>query len=546
MKLSLVASGLAFLSACTTAVLGTPTPSRTSHYLKRQTPAGFVASEGKNFVLNGAPFKFAGANAYWMFLLNEDSDVVEQFAEYQAAGVKVVRIWGFREAVGSAPAVGNFTQLWQNGVATCSPDGLARFKVILDAADAAGIKVIMALTNNWSVTFPDDPTKPPGYYSNSYGGIDTYVQQIKGGGDHDAFYTDETIQAAYQKYLTCLVPTFKDHAAVFSWELANDPRCQGAVGTTTSSSCNTATITKWVNTNSAFVKTLDPNHMVNSGDGGFQCTQSSCPKINRVNPPAPATSLAPGEKKRKRRWLTSADVLKRARESEKAARGAIDDAVKKMRIRGGWAAPATLNTKRSLNARAGSVGSAYDGSHGVDSSDICDSHTIDYCSIQIFPDQNSYAVNSVSTGRKRAASDSSGTTPETIADAVNFVLNQASDSSKPTAVLAAGVTNTDESNNLNNFDSNNIGTSSGQNVASSTQQQQAVSSIGSTASSVNAMLPWQQGSTKHSAKAGSIVNSSTKKRWDTPTGLTPNDGYAFYPGDPIFNIWVGIFKKFFN
>ncbi|KAG9001683.1 hypothetical protein FRB94_004614 [Tulasnella sp. JGI-2019a] len=555
MKFSLFASGLAALSILTSAVLGSPTPSRTRPHKRGAAPAGFVYAEGGDFKIDGAPFKFIGANAYWMFLLNEDSDVVELFQEYKATDVKVVRVWAFREAVDTPPAVGNFTQLWKNGVATCSQDGIARLKLILDTADTYGIKVVLALTNNWAVDFPPEVTAnaPPGYYSNSYGGIDTFVQQIKPKADHDTFYTDSNIIAAYKKWLNCAIPAFKDHAAVFSWELANDPRCQGAVGTTTSSGCNTATLTNWVNDIASFVKGIDPNHLVGAGDGGFLCTQSSCPKVNTLTPtaPAPASPSGGGEvvtaKKRKRSWLTTADVLKRARESEKAARGVVDGAVKKMRIRGGWAAPATVKTRRSMSTRAttGSVGPAYDGSFGVDTQDICASPHIDFCSLQIFPDQVFYGLTATGTtlGKKRAASDSSaGVTDQTINDAVNFILNQAKDKSKPTAALAVGVTNSDQSNGLNNFDSSNIGTASGQPVASASEQQTAISKIASTASSINAMFPWQQGSKKAHTKAGSVVNGKTKKKSKRQEstdalGLTPDDGYAFYIGDAVQLIW---------
>lgn len=234
----------------------------------------------------------------------------------------------------------------------------------------------------------------------------------------------------------------KNHAAVFSWELANDPRCQGAIGTTTSSGCVTTTITKWVKTNAAFVKTLDPNHLIGAGDGGFQCTQSSCPKVNSPTTVSPATPSGGGgggdlvsAKRRKRRWLTTADVLKRARDTEKAARGVVDNTVKKIRIRGGWAAPATVKARRSMDKRqdsgTGTAGPAYNGQYGVDSQDICFDENIDFCSIQVFPDQNYYGLTGTGVElRKRAASDSSaGTTTTSIADAVNFILNQASDTS---------------------------------------------------------------------------------------------------------------------
>jgi len=132
---------------------------------------------------------------------------------------------------------------------------------------------------------------------------------------------------------------------------------------------------------------------------------------------------------------------------------------------------------------------------------------------------------------------------------VNFILNQASDSSKPVAALAVGVTSSSHSNNLNHFDSTNVGANTNQNVASDSEQQTATSKISSTASSINAMFPWQQGKRHVHSKKGSVVqgsDSSSRKRQATTDpgfGDTPDDGYAFYPGDPLYTIWLNSNKN---
>jgi len=49
---------------------------------------------------------------------------------------------------------------------------------VVAAAKANGIRLIVALTNNWS----------------DYGGMDVYVKQLLGSANHDLFYTDATVK----------------------------------------------------------------------------------------------------------------------------------------------------------------------------------------------------------------------------------------------------------------------------------------------------------------------------------------------------------------
>src|ERR1700712_1571677 len=74
------------------------------------------------------------------------------------------------------------------------------------------------------------------------------------------WYTFSAAQAQYQKYIQAVVSRYKSSTAIFAWELANEPRCNG---------CATSVITNWATSTSAYIKSLDSNHLVTMGDEGF-------------------------------------------------------------------------------------------------------------------------------------------------------------------------------------------------------------------------------------------------------------------------------------
>jgi len=102
-----------------------------------------------------------------------------------------------------------------------------------------------------------------------------YTAQLVGSGQaHDVFYTNAKTQAAYKNYVKTFVTRYLNEPGILGWELANEPRCAGS-STVASSTCNAATITTWVATTSAYIKTIDSNHLVALGDEGFINDSSS-------------------------------------------------------------------------------------------------------------------------------------------------------------------------------------------------------------------------------------------------------------------------------
>lgn len=152
-----------------------------------------------------------------------------------------------------------YFQSWDKGIATINygANGLQALDKVVAIAEQTGIKLIMALTNNWA----------------DYGGMDVYTVNL-GGKHHDDFYTQPKIIAAFKRYVKVVVERYRHSTAIFAWELANEPRC-GADGVrnlprTAGTNCSYTMMDKWYREMGRFIKGLDGAHMVTwGGEGEF-------------------------------------------------------------------------------------------------------------------------------------------------------------------------------------------------------------------------------------------------------------------------------------
>ncbi|KAG9046154.1 hypothetical protein FS837_004949 [Tulasnella sp. UAMH 9824] len=216
------------------------------------TTSTFVSTSGPRFKLNGSTYTVVGSNAYWLAQFPAtQADLDQAFADIAATGATTVRTWGFNEV--TSPS-GTYYQIWNGATPTINygADGLAKFDKVVASAKAHGLKLIVALTNNWG----------------DYGGSDVYVKQILGSSNHDLFYTDASVIQAFKNYIAVWVNRYKNDPTILAWELGNEPRCRGSTGIT-SGSCTTATLTAWIKNISAYIKSLDSCHLVSIGDEGF-------------------------------------------------------------------------------------------------------------------------------------------------------------------------------------------------------------------------------------------------------------------------------------
>ncbi|KAG6827875.1 hypothetical protein H0H92_010144 [Tricholoma furcatifolium] len=404
-----------WLSFITALAVSATSPTRTEHAVKRWdsvssaiSPFVTTLADGQ-FSVNGSVFNFIGTNAYWLSALNTEQDINNTLASIRAANFSVVRTWAFND-VDTIPENGTWFQLISNSTLTINngTNGLQKLDKVIELAQQNGLLVLLSLTNNWNplpgngtnttsqMQLPGSPTTPAAnttlprnYLSNSYGGMDTYVRNFGGPQEHDQFFTNTTLINAFMNYTTAIVTRYVNNTSVFGWELANDPRCNSTLPS--SPGCVTQNVTMWHAAIASHVASLDPNHIVSSGNQGFFCT--TCSKLFPLKPtPTPQPSPTPGSARRsvpepmnKGKFLKSRKAAwKKERERQKRA-GVQPDGVK---IRGRWT---STQTRRQSDLSSGAA--AFDGSQGVDSQDILNIPQIGFGSFQLFPDQFNYNQN---------------------------------------------------------------------------------------------------------------------------------------------------------
>ncbi|KAH7029052.1 cellulase [Microdochium trichocladiopsis] len=261
---SLLCFGLLASSAVGLSSSGPSKRASTSALSQRGPPPGFVTASGTKFQLDGEDFYFAGSNAYYLPFLQNATDVDAGLAAAKAAGLSVIRTWGFNDknrtynpsgkpqygAEGGGPTDIVFQWFESDGTTTIDLSG---FDKVVNAAEKHGIKLLIALTNNWA----------------DYGGMDVYTTNL-GFRSHDDFYREPSIKALYKNYVKTFVNRYKHSPAIFAWELANEPRCGADLirNLWRSWSCNSALLGSWIDEMSTFVKSIDPDHMVTWGGEG--------------------------------------------------------------------------------------------------------------------------------------------------------------------------------------------------------------------------------------------------------------------------------------
>jgi mannan endo-1,4-beta-mannosidase len=232
--------------ASTTSISTTKTTSTTTKTTSTTTSStggtGFPTTNGLKFEIDGKTSYFAGSNSYWIGFLTNNADVDTVLDHMDESGLRILRVWGFND-VNTIPSSGTvYYQLLSGGQATINTgaDGLQRLDYVVAAAEKRNVKLIINFVNNWS----------------DYGGMAAYVTAF--GGSQTTWYTNTAAQTAYRAYVKAVVSRYINSPAIFAWELANEPRCNG---------CNPSVLYEWISSTSAYIKSLDSKHMVAIGDG---------------------------------------------------------------------------------------------------------------------------------------------------------------------------------------------------------------------------------------------------------------------------------------
>lgn len=256
--------------------------------------AGHVSASGGQLMLNGAPYYFSAGNSYTMLFGHEEAD--EQFAIARSLGLNAIRMWGFwngeelrvREVLempGEPGVTG--TDMMRQSVLQASPgvfpeESWQKFDYVVYRANQEGIKLIVPLLNEWrefggidkylewaGVAVPDALA----YAEADFDQLEEDTKAIRG-----EFWQNARCMEIYQAYVSHVLNrvntytgvAYKDDPAILMWELINEPRYG-----TWQAGGDGQIVATWLDEAAAFIKSIDPNHLVSTGEEGFLAAGSN-------------------------------------------------------------------------------------------------------------------------------------------------------------------------------------------------------------------------------------------------------------------------------
>ncbi len=232
----------------------------------------FVRQRGGRFMIGQKPFRFVGANVALMYRDEDRERMPETLRQAAHAGIKVVRVWAFGEGgPNDVKPMADFADWPRHHYFRLAPgqwneDAFVHLDKVIAEAAKNNIYVQLCLTNWWRDT----------------GGV---TQYLRWAGINDAaddsfefginndkailFYTNPETRRLYKEHVEKLATRrntvtgvlYRDDPSIFGWELMNE--AQVITG-------RWAERRAWFAEMSAYLKSLDPNHLISPGDWGYR------------------------------------------------------------------------------------------------------------------------------------------------------------------------------------------------------------------------------------------------------------------------------------
>ncbi|BCG96180.1 hypothetical protein MesoLj131a_50440 [Mesorhizobium sp. 131-2-1] len=231
----------------------------------------FIKTSGTNFTLDGKPFFVTGANNHYL-TYGSQVEVTRVLDDAVAMGANVVRtflqpvigsvdgsvptIWDWRlEGEASNLAVkGTYLLYWdpsQNGMAiNDGANGMQKVDFLIAEAGKRHLRLIIAVVDFWAYT----------------GGAQQMRAWYGSSDESTFFFNDPRTKQDYRTWVRHVVQrvnpltglAYRDDPTIMAWELINEGNAQPL-----------ALRLSWTAEMSAYVKSLDSNHLVSSGNANI-------------------------------------------------------------------------------------------------------------------------------------------------------------------------------------------------------------------------------------------------------------------------------------
>src|SRR5690349_23080507 len=236
------------------------------------TAGAFVRQRNGRFFVGNRPFRFVGANVAVMYRDEDRAHMPETLRQAAQAGIKVVRVWAFGEGgPNDVKPMADFadwprTHYFRLAPGQWNEDSFVHLDKVIAEAAKNNIYVQLCLTNWWRDT----------------GGV---TQYLRWAGINDAaddsykfginnekailFYSNPETRRLYHEHIEKLATRkntitgvlYRDDPTIFGWELMNE--AQVITG-------RWAERRAWFEEMSAYLKSLDPNHLIAPGAWGYR------------------------------------------------------------------------------------------------------------------------------------------------------------------------------------------------------------------------------------------------------------------------------------
>jgi hypothetical protein len=218
----------------------------------------FVSTQNANFVVDGELFRFVGTNAYYLPNYEKlDSRVVDRAYDlFEETGVTVIRMWGFYDGYDCGYSQHDSSEnVIQTSPGVYNEDALRDLDRVIAKGKERGIRFIIPFVNYWD----------------ELGGIcqyNTWAGASNPSTNMEFFISNSQTQKWFRDYISMLLNrvntvtgvAYKDEPAVFAWQIMNEGRNSGQ---------NPNILRDWYRDIARYIKSIDSNHMVSTGEEGF-------------------------------------------------------------------------------------------------------------------------------------------------------------------------------------------------------------------------------------------------------------------------------------
>jgi mannan endo-1,4-beta-mannosidase len=236
-----------------------------------RTKNEFISVKGTQFFVNNEPYRFVGFNLWYACYLGATQEgqhrLLQELDTLNAYGFDNLRILGGSE---KSPFNRSLPVTFQTAPGTYNENLLKGLDFVLSEMGKRKMYAVVYLNNYWQWS----------------GGMAQYVNWSKGDSINDSdgdfrkmmkysasFYADAGANDLFRNYIKMLVNRkntysgliYKNDPAIMAWELANEPR-PGPDGP--DGEKNIEDFIAWNHKTSAWIHSVDPNHLVTTGSEG--------------------------------------------------------------------------------------------------------------------------------------------------------------------------------------------------------------------------------------------------------------------------------------